>query len=92
LVRAGAGAGFAAPLLNRADRFDLIVANILARPLERMAPALSRALTAGGTAILSGLLAHQAAQVTAAYRAQGLALTRRIRIDSWSTLILKRGR
>lgn len=92
LVRAGAGAGFAAPLLNRAGRFDLIAANILARPLVSMAPALARALTPGGEAVLSGLLTHQEAPVIAAYRAQGLRLTRRIRIDSWSTLILKRGR
>ena len=92
LIQVGAGAGFAAPLLNRADRFDLIVANILARPLERMAPALSRALVPGGVAILSGLLTHQTAEVTAVYRAQGLALTRRISIENWSTLVLKRGR
>lgn len=92
LVRAGAGAGFAAPLLRRRGRFDLIVANILARPLVSMAPALARALTPGGTAILSGLLIHQEAQVTAAYRAQGLRLLHRIRIDNWSTLVLKRGR
>jgi ribosomal protein L11 methyltransferase len=91
-VRAWAGAGFAAPPLRRQSRFDLIAANILAGPLVSMAPALSRALAPGGAAVLSGLLAHQEAEVTAAYRAQGLVLSRRIRIDSWVTLILKRGR
>lgn len=92
LVRAGAGAGFAAPLLRRRGRLGLIVANILARPLQRMAPALARNLSPGGTAVLSGLLIHQEAQVTAACRAQGLRLVRRIRIDAWSTLVLTRGR
>ena len=92
LVRAGAGTGFAAPLLRRRGRFDLIAANILARPLKRMAPALARALTLGGTVVLSGLLTHQEAPVIAAYRMQGLHLRRCIRLDAWSTLVLKRGR
>jgi ribosomal protein L11 methyltransferase len=92
LVRAGAGAGFAAPLLRRQGSFELIAANILAKPLERMAPALARALAPGGEAVLSGLLTHQEAPVIAAYRAQGLTLVRRIRIGSWSTLALKRGK
>ncbi|MDH3230716.1 MAG: 50S ribosomal protein L11 methyltransferase [Alphaproteobacteria bacterium] len=91
LVRAGAGAGFAAPLLRRQGSFDLIAANILAKPLQRMAPALARALAPGGAAVLSGLLTHQEAPVIAACRAQGLRFLRRIRVDTWSTLVLKRG-
>ena len=85
------GNGFAALPGLRAGRFDVILANILARPLQAMAPALARRLAPGGTAILSGLLVHQEAQVLAAYRAQNLALLRRIRIDGWSTLVLRRG-
>ena len=91
-VRAAAGPGFAAPIMQRQRKFDLIVANILARPLITMAPALARALAPGGEVVLSGLLTHQENQVIAAYRAQGLALLRRGRIDNWSTLELKRGR
>jgi ribosomal protein L11 methyltransferase len=92
LLRAGAGQGFAAPIMQRQRKFDLIAANILARPLIAMAPALARALSPGGEAVLSGLLTHQENQVIAAYRAQGLALARRGRIDNWSTLVLKRRR
>ena len=92
LVRAGAGTGFAAPLLRRQGRFDLIAANILARPLVSMAPALARALVPGGAAVLSGLLTPQEAQVIAACRTQGLRLAGRIRVDTWSTLVVKRGR
>ena len=91
-VRAAAGPGFAAPIMQRQRKFDLIVANILARPLITMAPALARALAPVGEVVLSGLLTHQENQVIAAYRAQGLALLRRGRIDNWSTLELKRGR
>jgi len=90
LVRAGVGAGFAAPLLRRDGRFDLIAANILAKPLQLMAPALARSLAPGGAAVLSGLLNHQEAAVIAACRARGLRLARRIRIDTWSTLIVRR--
>lgn len=91
LVRVGAGPGFGAPVMQRQSRFDLIVANILARPLIAMAPALARALAPGGEAVLSGLLTHQENAVIAAYRAQALALTDRTRIENWSTLIMQRG-
>lgn len=90
-MRAGAGPGFNAPIMRRQPKFDLIVANILARPLIAMAPALTRALGPGGEIVLSGLLTNQENQVIAAYRAQGLALVRRGSIDDWSTLVLKRG-
>lgn len=91
-VRVAAGPGFNAPVMQGKQDFDLIVANILARPLITMAPALARALAPGGEAVLSGLLTHQENQVIGAYRAQGLALVRRDRIDNWSTLVLRRGR
>lgn len=84
------GDGFAGLPRSRGGRFDLIVANILARPLQRLARDLARHLAPGGTAILSGLLAAQEAAVLAAYRAQGLKLARRLRIDGWSTLVLGR--
>lgn len=91
-VRVGAGPGFAAPIMQGKQVFDLIVANILAKPLVSMAPSLARALAPGGEAVLSGLLTHQENQVIAAYRAQGFALVRRDRIDNWSTLVLRRRR
>lgn len=90
-VQGTCGNGFAVLPGLRAGRFELILANILARPLQRMAPDLARRLAPGGTAILSGLLTGQEPQVIAAYRSQGLALRHRIRIDGWSTLVLKRG-
>ena len=76
----------------RGSDYDLIFANILARPLALMARDLGRAIAPGGVAILSGLLRRQEALVVAAHRAQGLALARRIVIDGWSTLILGSGR
>jgi ribosomal protein L11 methyltransferase len=75
----------------RAAPFDLVFANILARPLARMAPALAGALAPGGVAILSGLLARQEPLVLAAHRAQRLALVRRIAVEGWHTLVLRKG-
>jgi ribosomal protein L11 methyltransferase len=75
----------------RGSDYDLIFANILARPLALMARDLARAMAPGGVAVLAGLLRRQEALVLAAHRAQGLALKRRLVIDGWSTLILGSG-
>jgi ribosomal protein L11 methyltransferase len=72
-------------------RFDLVFANILARPLMHMAPRLARALAPGGIAVLSGLLARQERAVLAAHRAQRLWLRRRIAHDGWHTLMVAKG-
>jgi ribosomal protein L11 methyltransferase len=90
LVTIVGGNGYGAPAIRRRAPFDLIVANILARPLCRLAPDLARHLEPGGVAILSGLLIEQEAQVAAAHRAQGLALVGRRRSRAWSALILRR--
>jgi ribosomal protein L11 methyltransferase len=76
----------------RRGTYDLILANILARPLAAMARDLKRALTPGGVAILAGLLMRQEPLVLSAHRAQGLMLERRLVIEGWSTLILRAGR
>jgi len=73
----------------RGSDYDLIFANILARPLALMARDLGGAIAPGGVAVLSGLLRRQEGLVVAAHRAQGLALERRIVIEGWSTLILR---
>jgi len=90
LVHVVEGDGYRAPAIAKRRPFDLIVANILARPLCRLAPTLARHLAPGGVAILSGLLIEQEAQVLAAHRSQGLALTMRLRSKAWSALVVRR--
>ena len=90
-IAAETGAGYKDRLLRRRRPYDLVFANILARPLMAMAPDLARALAPGGVAILSGLLARHEAAVLAAHRVQGLVLRRRIDIDGWHTLVIARG-
>jgi ribosomal protein L11 methyltransferase len=50
------------------DRFDLVVANILANPLIVLAPALARRVRDAGQLLLSGILERQVEGVIAAYR------------------------
>ena len=71
-------------------RYDLIVANILARPLERLSRAIAAATRAQGVVILSGLLAGQEPAVLAAYRRSRFHLGRRVALAGWHTLVLER--
>ncbi len=87
-----AGDGWRKRPLCHAAPFDLVFANILARPLCAMASALARHLAPGGYAILAGLLASQEAMVRAAHRRAGLVVAGRVREGAWTTLVLRRPR
>jgi ribosomal protein L11 methyltransferase len=54
-------------LRGGSERFDLVVANILANPLVELAPLLTASLAPEGLLMLSGLLAEQEAMIRAAY-------------------------
>ncbi|MGA7675241.1 MAG: 50S ribosomal protein L11 methyltransferase [Rhizomicrobium sp.] len=90
LVRALMADGLTHPALARTAPFDLIVANILAGPLTRLAPAIARALGPGGMLVLSGLLRWQENLVVGYYRPHGLILRAVRRDGSWSALVLER--
>jgi ribosomal protein L11 methyltransferase len=75
--------------VSKAEKFDLIFANILARPLCLMAKDLRAHLAPGGTVILAGLLKNQIFMVLAAHRRQGLRLERVLLEGSWATMVLK---
>ncbi|MGH6715527.1 MAG: 50S ribosomal protein L11 methyltransferase [Bradyrhizobium sp.] len=92
LVRVIQAVGFSAPDFERDGPFDLVLANILANPLKELAGPMSKHLGAGALVILSGLLTPQAAGVIAAYRARGLLPLRHLRIDGWSSLLLRKMR
>ena len=89
-VRVVTASGFAHPRLRRSQSFDLVVANILPRPLIALANAIRTALRPGGVAVLSGLLNHQAHQVRAQYRAAGFHLLAARRHAGWTVLVLER--
>ena len=89
-VSAVTASGFAHRAITARKPYDLIVANILAGPLQTMAHDFARHLASSGTAILSGLLPHQKARIVAAYRAQGLHLLSAHYQDGWMTLEFSR--
>jgi ribosomal protein L11 methyltransferase len=76
--------------LPKRARYDLVCANILARPLRKLSTPLARAVARGGVLVLSGLLNSQAADIVAAYCAQRLALSARLVIGEWTTLVMSR--
>jgi len=90
-VRLVCAPGYRSRALMSHSDYDLVFANILARPLARMARDLKRALAPGGVAVLAGLLRRQESLVLAAHRSQRLSLQHRLVIDGWSTLVLRRG-
>ena len=88
-VRAVLADGWKSPVVSRGS-YDLVFANILARPLCAMAGDLARHLRPGGTAILAGLLGTQANRVMVAHRRGGLRLERRLNLGPWTTLVLRK--
>jgi ribosomal protein L11 methyltransferase len=90
LVRTVHATGFSAPEFAEHGPFDLVLANILANPLRAIATPMARHLAPSALVILSGLLPHQAQGVIAAYRARGVLLLRQLRIEGWSSLLLRR--
>jgi len=89
LVQAIPATGFSAPQFAQAGPFDLVLANILANPLRQLATPMARHLAPSALVILSGLLTPQAASVISGYRARGLVPVRHLRIEGWSSLLLR---
>jgi len=88
LLNFKAGPGFSP--VPKTARFDLITANILARPLTQIAADLARHLLPGGHAVLSGLLVCDERFVVGAYMAHGLILKSRHVRDGWLTLVMRK--
>ena len=92
LVRAVTADGLTHRAIRARAPYELIVANILAGPLNRLAPPIVRALAAGGMLVLSGLLRDQENLVAGFYTPHGLILRKRRRDGPWSALVLERPR
>src|ERR1700691_4987076 len=90
LCRAVVSRGVEARALREGAPYDLVFANILAKPLRLMAPSLAAVIGAGGEAIVSGLLLADVAGVLASWRAQGFTLAERIDLEGWASLRLRR--
>lgn len=74
-----------APELAAQTKYDIVMANILANPLQVLAPALVNKMRVGGQIVLSGVLARQADEVIATY-SQWLTLSVWKENDGWVCL------
>jgi ribosomal protein L11 methyltransferase len=78
--------------IAEAAPYDLIFANILARPLLALSGGLTGILARGGTLVLSGLTLDQRREVSAAYRNRGLIPTPPLRLGNWATLVFTKAK
>jgi len=90
LVRAVLSEGCGQRDVTRNGPYDVITANILARPLAAMSADLAGLLAPGGTLILAGFLRHHEQLVLQPYRMHGLTLVKRYRLAPWTTLVLRK--
>jgi ribosomal protein L11 methyltransferase len=90
-VRPVVAKGLEHPRLKAAGPFDLIFANILAKPLRLLAPSICANAADGADIVLSGLLDRDVPGVLTAYAAGGFALVSRGDLEGWACLWLRRG-
>jgi ribosomal protein L11 methyltransferase len=88
LVTAVHAAGLRAPEILKRAPFDLVLSNILLRPLQQLAAPMARQLSPNARVVLSGLLSSQETAALAAYRSQGLVLERSFTLDDWVTPVM----
>ena len=88
-VRVVRASGTHHPAIRSAAPYDLVLANILLKPLQSLARPVRGLLTPGATVVLSGLIPGQAEAAFSAWRSQGLVLRRRDIIENWVTLTLR---
>jgi ribosomal protein L11 methyltransferase len=90
LIRPITAPGMRHPALA-GERYDVLIANILAKPLRMLAKDFAPAVRRGGRMILSGLLLRDVPGVLSAYAGHGFRLERRTAREGWATLVLRRG-
>lgn len=78
------------PLESLAECFDIILANILAEELIRLAPSLAARLNPGGTLILSGILAEKAELVRQGFASQPLKFVETSFAGEWAAMLYRR--
>lgn len=82
--------GYKAAIVKNNAPYDLILANILARPLLEMAPDMSKALASGGYAVLSGFVDNQSDWVISEHQQQGLSLIKLYELDNWRAALMQK--
>lgn len=78
-----------APLESLTERFDIILANILAEELVRLAPYLTDRLQPGGALILSGILAEKELLVRQGFDSQPLKYSQTVCAGEWVAMLYR---
>jgi ribosomal protein L11 methyltransferase len=76
------------PVEAVSETYQVVLANIEARTLAALAPAIVSRVRAGGIVVLAGVLGEQKNAVTGAYRE--LLVEDEAAEDEWVTLVLRR--
>ena len=92
LVRTVVAGGVEHPAIRTFAPAELVVANILAKPLCQMKAGLAAAVAPGGHLIMSGITVDQENRLLGSYAPFGLVLRKRWRLEGWTTLLLARPR
>ncbi len=82
--------GYTAETVRQNAPYDVILANILARPLIAMAPDMAAHLKIGGYAVISGFIDNQEDWVIGEHEKHGLALQKIYADEQWRAALLKR--
>ena len=85
-------AGLQHAALRAGAPYDLILANILAKPLRALAHSIGRHAAPGADLILSGLLPRDVPGIVSSYGVQGFALEHRGLLEGWAALRLRKRR
>lgn len=88
--KAVTAAGLHHGLVRSHAPYDLIFANILQKPLLKIAPDIVQAMQQKGIVILSGLLHADVRAVKARYGAMGLRMVRHLQDGEWSVVVMKK--
>ena len=70
--------------------FDIVIANIVAAVLQRIAPDLAARLAPGGRLVVAGIIATEEAETVAAFATHGLRVAARDQDGDWVALELTR--
>ncbi|HEU0164730.1 MAG TPA: 50S ribosomal protein L11 methyltransferase [Thermomicrobiales bacterium] len=72
------------------EQYDVVLANIIARILIDLSPAIVGHTRPGGSMVLAGIIQQREDDVVAAFAAQGAIVVQRRQFDDWVSLVLER--
>lgn len=78
------------PLESLTENFDIILANILAEELVRLAPHLTERLNNGGSLILSGILTEKESLILQGFASQPLVYSKTVRTGDWVAMLYRK--